>query len=122
VLDEPTNHLDESAAAFLEEQVHSLPGVVVVASHDRAFLDAFCTDLIDLDPAMDGPVRYGGNYSAYQAEKRAERQRRERRIPPAGSPETRVSPMVHVLGVVEVFGVGPGARCRVGIPAPFRRN
>ncbi|MFE9206539.1 ABC-F family ATP-binding cassette domain-containing protein [Micromonospora sp. NPDC007230] len=79
LLDEPTNHLDDRAAAFVEEQLRSLPGVVVVASHDRAFLDAVCTDLIDLDPAMQGPVRYGGNYSAYLAEKRAERDRWERR-------------------------------------------
>ncbi|MGW0957666.1 ABC-F family ATP-binding cassette domain-containing protein [Streptomyces gelaticus] len=79
LLDEPTNHLDDGAAAFLEEQVRGLPGVVVVASHDRAFLDAVCTDLIDLDPAVDGPVRYGGNYSTYLAEKRAERERWERR-------------------------------------------
>ncbi len=47
----------------------------MAASHDRAFLDAVCTDVIDLDPAVDGPVRYGGNYSAYLVEKRAERQR-----------------------------------------------
>ncbi|MCX4851435.1 ABC-F family ATP-binding cassette domain-containing protein [Streptomyces sp. NBC_00893] len=79
LLDEPTNHLDDGAAAFLEEQVRGLPGVVVVASHDRALLDAVCTDLVDLDPAMDGPVRYGGNYSAYLDEKRAERERWERR-------------------------------------------
>ncbi|MES4903441.1 MULTISPECIES: ABC-F family ATP-binding cassette domain-containing protein [unclassified Streptomyces] len=79
LLDEPTNHLDDDAAAFLEEQVRGLPGAVVLASHDRAFLDAVCTDLIDLDPAVDGPVRYGGNYTAYLSEKNAERQRWERR-------------------------------------------
>ncbi|MFD9981761.1 ABC-F family ATP-binding cassette domain-containing protein [Streptomyces massasporeus] len=79
LLDEPTNHLDDSAAAFLEEQLRGLPGAVVLASHDRAFLDAVCTDLIDLDPAVDGPVRYGGDYSAYLGEKRAERRRWERR-------------------------------------------
>jgi macrolide transport system ATP-binding/permease protein len=79
LLDEPTNHLDDAAAAFVEEQLRGLPGVVVVASHDRAFLDAICTDLIDLDPAVDGPTRYGGNYSDYQAEKRAERERWRRR-------------------------------------------
>ncbi|MER6503421.1 ABC-F family ATP-binding cassette domain-containing protein [Streptomyces sp. NPDC001455] len=79
LLDEPTNHLDDGAAAFLEARVRELPGVVMVASHDRAFLDAVCTDLIDLDPAVAGPVRYGGNYSAFQAEKHAERQRWERR-------------------------------------------
>ncbi|MGV9886927.1 ABC-F family ATP-binding cassette domain-containing protein [Streptomyces sp. NPDC003395] len=79
LLDEPTNHLDDGAAAFLEEQLRGLPGTVVVASHDRAFLDAVCTDLVDLDPTVDGPVRYGGNYSAYVSEKRAERERWERR-------------------------------------------
>ncbi|WP_020120276.1 ABC-F family ATP-binding cassette domain-containing protein [Streptomyces canus] len=79
LLDEPTNHLDDGAAAFLEEQIRALPGTVVVAGHDRAFLDAVCTDLIDLDPAVDGPVRYGGNYSAYLSQKRAERERWERR-------------------------------------------
>ncbi|NED11315.1 ABC-F family ATP-binding cassette domain-containing protein [Streptomyces sp. SID9124] len=79
LLDEPTNHLDDGAAAFVEEQLRAMPGPVVVAGHDRAFLDAVCTDLVDLDPAVDGPVRYGGGYSAYLAEKRAERARWERR-------------------------------------------
>ncbi|WP_024796811.1 ABC-F family ATP-binding cassette domain-containing protein [Tomitella biformata] len=80
LLDEPTNHLDDEAATFLSEQLRSLPGVVVVASHDRAFLDAVCTDLIDLDPAVDGPTRYGGNYTAYLAHKTSERARWQRRF------------------------------------------
>ncbi|MBB5873002.1 macrolide transport system ATP-binding/permease protein [Allocatelliglobosispora scoriae] len=80
LLDEPTNHLDDEAAAFLEGQLRGLPGVVVLASHDRAFLDAVCTDLVDLDPSIDGPTRFGGGYSDYLAEKRAERQRWERRF------------------------------------------
>jgi macrolide transport system ATP-binding/permease protein len=80
LLDEPTNDLDDSAAAFLEEQLRGLSGVVVLASHDRAFLDAVCTDLIDLDPAVDGPTRYGGNYTDYQAQQRAERERWARRF------------------------------------------
>ncbi|MEW2523763.1 ABC-F family ATP-binding cassette domain-containing protein [Streptomyces sp. NPDC047071] len=79
LLDEPTNHLDDGAAAFLEEQLRALPGAVVFASHDRAFLDAVCTHLVDLDPAVAGPVRYGGGYTAYLSEKRAERRRWERR-------------------------------------------
>ncbi|MEV0394383.1 ABC-F family ATP-binding cassette domain-containing protein [Polymorphospora rubra] len=80
LLDEPTNHLDDAAAAFLEEQLRGLPGVVVAASHDRAFLDAVCTDLVDLDPALDGPTRFGGTYTDYQAHKRAERERWQRRF------------------------------------------
>ncbi|MFD8481096.1 ABC-F family ATP-binding cassette domain-containing protein [Kitasatospora sp. NPDC059673] len=78
LLDEPTNHLDDGAAAFLEAQLRTLPGTVVVASHDRAFLDAVCTDLLDLDPAADGPVRFGGGYRAYLDDKRARRHRWER--------------------------------------------
>jgi macrolide transport system ATP-binding/permease protein len=80
LLDEPTNHLDDAAAAFLEEQLRGLPGVVVLASHDRTLLDAVCTDLIDLDPAVDGPTRYGGDYTDYLAAKRAERERWQRRF------------------------------------------
>ncbi|MEV4374133.1 ABC-F family ATP-binding cassette domain-containing protein [Nonomuraea sp. NPDC049637] len=79
LLDEPTNHLDDAAAVFVEEELRGMTGVVVVASHDRAFLDAVCTDLLDLDPAVDGPVRYGGGYSAYLTRRRAERERWERR-------------------------------------------
>jgi len=45
----------------------------VVARHDRVFLDAVCTQLVDLDPARDGPVRYRGAYTQYLHAKRAER-------------------------------------------------
>ncbi|GAA1674230.1 ABC-F family ATP-binding cassette domain-containing protein [Fodinicola feengrottensis] len=75
ILDEPTNHLDDDALEFLQKQLSQVPGVVVVASHDRVFLDAVCTDIVDLDPARGGPQRYGGTYTDYLAEKRAERAR-----------------------------------------------
>ncbi|MET9633231.1 ABC-F family ATP-binding cassette domain-containing protein [Lentzea sp. NPDC006480] len=78
LLDEPTNHLDDEAAEFLADQLKGLPGCVVLASHDRAFLDEVCTDLIDLDPAVDGPVRFGGTYREYVRQKRADRSRWER--------------------------------------------
>jgi macrolide transport system ATP-binding/permease protein len=77
LLDEPTNHLDEDAMVFLESQLRRLPGVVVLASHDRVFLDAVCTDILDLDPARGGLTRYGGAYSDYLVAKRAERARWE---------------------------------------------
>jgi macrolide transport system ATP-binding/permease protein len=80
LLDEPTNHLDDSGMEFLERHLAALTGVVVLSSHDRVFLDAVCTDIVDLDPAMDGPTRYGGTYSAYLDQKRAERARWEQRF------------------------------------------
>ncbi|MEU0880573.1 ABC-F family ATP-binding cassette domain-containing protein [Lentzea sp. NPDC005914] len=72
LLDEPTNHLDDEAVAFLERQLSGLPGTVVVASHDRVFLDEVCTDIVDLDPARGGVTRYGGAYTDYLEAKRLE--------------------------------------------------
>jgi macrolide transport system ATP-binding/permease protein len=72
LLDEPTNHLDDQAVALVEEFVTSVPGVTVVASHDRAFLDAVCGSIVDLDP---GGQRFTGGYTEYLAEKRAARRR-----------------------------------------------
>jgi macrolide transport system ATP-binding/permease protein len=77
LLDEPTNHLDDDAVEFLQSHLRRLPGVVVLASHDRVFLDAVCTDICDLDPSRGGLVRYGGSYSEYLHAKRAERRRWE---------------------------------------------
>jgi macrolide transport system ATP-binding/permease protein len=77
LLDEPTNHLDDDAVGFVEAHLARLPGTVVLASHDRVFLDAVCTDIVDLDPARAGITRYGGAYSDYLRAKRTERARWE---------------------------------------------
>ncbi|MEK8226593.1 ATP-binding cassette domain-containing protein [Oerskovia sp. M15] len=50
LLDEPTNHLDDEAAEFLASALRALPGAVLLASHDRVFLDEVCTEILDLDP------------------------------------------------------------------------
>lgn len=78
LLDEPTNHLDDAAAAFLERRLLDWHGPVIFASHDRAFLDAVATSLLDIDPARGGPVAFGGGYSDYLAAKAAERARWEK--------------------------------------------
>jgi macrolide transport system ATP-binding/permease protein len=85
LLDEPTNHLDDAAMEFLERHLTELTGIVVLSSHDRVFLDAVCTDIVDLDPAAadrkaGGAVRYGGSYSDYLGHKKAERARWEQRF------------------------------------------
>ncbi|UAJ80424.1 ABC-F family ATP-binding cassette domain-containing protein [Leifsonia sp. ZF2019] len=78
LLDEPTNHLDDAAASFLERRLLDWQGPVLFASHDRAFLDAVATGLLDIDPARGGPVAFGGGYSDYLAAKAAERARWEK--------------------------------------------
>lgn len=50
LLDEPSNHLDDPSAAYLERVLRSWRGIVIVASHDRALLDAVTTRILDLDP------------------------------------------------------------------------
>ncbi|WP_336652057.1 MULTISPECIES: ATP-binding cassette domain-containing protein [unclassified Leucobacter] len=56
LLDEPSNHLDDASAAYLERVLIDWPGIVIVASHDRALLDAVSTRILDLD-ALPLPAR-----------------------------------------------------------------
>lgn len=53
LLDEPTNHLDDAATEHLYASLAAWSDPVLIASHDRAFLDETVTGLIDLDP---GPI------------------------------------------------------------------
>jgi macrolide transport system ATP-binding/permease protein len=78
LLDQPTTHLDDDAVAVLESELSAWPGVVVAASHDRAFLDAVATAVVDLDPTRaERATRYRGRYTDYLAAKAAERVRWE---------------------------------------------
>ena len=63
LLDEPTNHLDIRSREALEEALTEYPGTIIVASHDRYFLDRIVTHLLVL---RDGRHDlYFGNYSRY---------------------------------------------------------
>ncbi|MBB5830470.1 ABC-F family ATP-binding cassette domain-containing protein [Brachybacterium aquaticum] len=65
LLDEPTNHLDDRAAAFLAERIAEHPGPVLIASHDRAFLDDATRAQLDLDPAETPLDAEPGGVTAY---------------------------------------------------------
>ena len=65
LLDEPTNHLDDAAAAFLADAVAAHPGPVLIASHDRAFLDDATAAQLDLDPAESPAATAPGGLTAY---------------------------------------------------------
>ncbi|KUG59465.1 ABC transporter ATP-binding protein [Serinicoccus chungangensis] len=95
LLDEPTNHLDDAGTALLTDLLRSWSGPVLLASHDRAFLDEVATTVLDLDPtpvpharvAADedspgsgyGLTRYTGSYTAYLQQRREDRRRWVRR-------------------------------------------
>jgi len=63
LLDEPTNHLDLSACEWLEGYLADYPGLILVVSHDRYFLDRVTTRTIELDEGV--ATDYHGNYSHY---------------------------------------------------------
>lgn len=66
LLDEPTNDLDIDTLAVLEEYLDGWQGALVVASHDRYFLDRVCDDIFSIEP--DGSVRHHpGGWAAYRA-------------------------------------------------------
>ena len=72
LLDEPTNHLDEAGQEFLTDRLRRWRGPVLLASHDRAFLDEVADQMVDLDPAPSPAQRprhgtvYTGAYSDYR--------------------------------------------------------
>ena len=67
LLDEPTNHLDLDALEWLEEHLRRRSGSLLVASHDRAFLDATVTRVWELrDRAL---TAFRGDYSAYHRQR-----------------------------------------------------
>lgn len=85
LLDEPTNHLDLFSIRWLESYLRSFPGMLVVSSHDKNFLNAVCDHILDLD--HETLKIYKGNYDAFmdtkadqleQAHKLLEKQEKRR--------------------------------------------
>jgi len=71
LLDEPTNHLDLDAIEWLQDLLIGWQrGALVLISHDRAFIDAVATRIVELDR---GQLRsYPGNFEAFDAAKQRE--------------------------------------------------
>ena len=70
LLDEPTNHLDLDTVLWLENYLKTHPATKIIISHDRDFLDALCSHIIEA--AQQTLTAYKGNYSTYERT-RAER-------------------------------------------------
>lgn len=77
LLDEPTNDLDVETVAWLENFLGEFRNTLVVVSHDRHFLDAVCTHIVDID--FGKMHTHSGNYTFwYQSSQLALRQRTDK--------------------------------------------
>jgi ABC transport system ATP-binding/permease protein len=99
MLDEPTNHLDLATIEWLEALLRRASFGFVMVTHDRYFLDAVCSSIMEIDARRI--LFYEGNYSRY-LELRAEREEREARA------EARRASILR--GELEWLKRGPRAR------------
>jgi ATP-binding cassette subfamily F protein 3 len=69
LLDEPTNHLDVENLEWLERELVTLDAAVVLVAHDRWFLEAVTTSVLELAPG--GPQFFAGPWHEWRREKAA---------------------------------------------------
>ena len=75
LMDEPTNHLDIESIIWLEAFLKSLPGALLMTSHDREFMNRIVTRIAEID---DGEITaYSGNYDFYERERAIRETNRE---------------------------------------------
>jgi ATP-binding cassette subfamily F protein uup len=80
LLDEPTNHLDLETIEWLEACLRRTSAGFIMVTHDRYFLDAVCTSIMEIESRRI--LAYEGNYSRYlelRAEREEARERAEQR-------------------------------------------
>jgi ATPase subunit of ABC transporter with duplicated ATPase domains len=75
LMDEPTNHLDIESIIWLEEFLKTLPGSLLMTSHDREFMNRLVTKIAEID---GGEITsYSGNYDFYERERAIREANRE---------------------------------------------
>ena len=75
LMDEPTNHLDIESIIWLEEFLKSLPGSLLMTSHDREFMNRIVSRVAEID---GGEITtYSGNYDFYERERAIREANRE---------------------------------------------
>jgi ATPase subunit of ABC transporter with duplicated ATPase domains len=75
LMDEPTNHLDIESIVWLESFLKTLPGALLMTSHDRQFMNRVVTRIAEIDGGEI--VSYSGNYDFYERERTIRETNRE---------------------------------------------
>ncbi len=89
ILDEPSNDLDIETLQVLEEYLENFPGVILVVSHDRRFLDKVVDGLLIFEG--DGEISgFAGNYSDYYQWKQKQRQEAQTLQKSQTQPEVKI--------------------------------
>ncbi len=96
LLDEPTNHLDLEALLWFQDYLTRYPGGLVVISHDRAFLNALCTGILEL--RSQRLHYYHGNYDDFLVEKEARKEQQ------AAAFKNQQREIAHLQKFVDRFG------------------
>ena len=75
LMDEPTNHLDIESIIWLEAFLKTLPGALLMTSHDREFMNRLVSKIAEID---GGEITtYSGNYDFYERERAIRETNRE---------------------------------------------
>jgi ATP-binding cassette subfamily F protein 3 len=69
LLDEPTNHLDLASVTWLETFLAEYPGAIVLVSHDRDFINAIATHVVEI--ANGSATEYVGDYASFTEQREA---------------------------------------------------
>src|SRR5437870_4646202 len=75
LMDEPTNHLDIESIVWLEAFLKSLPGALLMTSHDREFMNRIVSRIVEID--CGEITSYSGNYDFYERERAIRETNRE---------------------------------------------
>ena len=73
LLDEPTNDLDARGLTLMADFVRAHEGPILIASHDRTFLDAVATSVVELDVKQQRIGHYAGGWSSFVEQRKLAR-------------------------------------------------
>lgn len=95
MLDEPTNHLDLESLGWFQDYLKQYPGSLLIISHDRAFMNALCTGVVEI--AYRRLHRYTGDYDQFLVQKAARQEQQK------AAYESQQKEIAHIQSFIDRF-------------------